>query len=74
MPRPRAYLRARQLRNPLKARVAVTEAITEWEDLRIKTALGHKLGRTSRIVMNRPWWMPQRFYLWLLGTVVAETK
>jgi hypothetical protein len=74
MPKAKVYLRARQLRNPMKARVAVTQAISEFEELKIKTALGHHLGRRSRIVLRRPWWMPGRFYTWLLSTIVAETQ
>jgi hypothetical protein len=74
MPKAKAYLRARQLRNPMKARVAIQTAISEFEDLRIKTALGQHLGRRSRIVLVRPWWMPNRFYTWLLSTVVSETQ
>ncbi len=68
----RAFLNRRKVRNIVAAREHVREAITDWEELRIKTALGHKLGRRSRVTLVRPWWMPDRLYLWLLNTIVAE--
>lgn len=74
MPQARAYLNRRKVRNIVAARGSVREVISDWEDLRIKTALGQRLGRRTRVSLVRPAWMPKRVYLWLLNSIVADAE
>lgn len=60
------------MRDPLAVRDSVREIVSDWEELRIKAAVGTKLARRSRIVIRRPWWMPARTHRWVLGMVFAE--
>ncbi len=70
----KVYLRARKLKNQMRAQLSVREAITDWDTLRVNTALGVKFKRTTRVVLRRPVWMPGRVYTWLLSTIVSETS
>lgn len=70
----KAYLRKRKLRNPLRGKLAVVEVISDWDTLRVSSALGVKFKRTTRVVLRRPAWMPGRVYTWLLSTVVSEPE
>ena len=66
------YLRARRIKNPLRAQLAVREVITDWDTLRASTALGVKFKRKTRVVLRRPILMPKFVYDWLLSTIVHE--
>ena len=52
----------------------VREAIDDWSELKLKTALGMEFRQTGRVVLARPWWLPRSLYRRLLRTVVIETK
>jgi hypothetical protein len=66
------FLNRRKVRNIVVARQAAAEVISDWEQLRMKTALGAKFGRKTRVVLHRPWWMPGRLYTVLLSSIVTE--
>lgn len=68
------FLNQRKTRNLFKAQSSAREVISDWENMRIRTALGHKLNRRSRISLVRPWWMPGKLYIWLLSTIVADAE
>lgn len=75
MPRARTtrrFLNKRKLGNIVKARGHVQTVISDWEALRINTALGQHLGRRSRIVLRRPGWMPERVYRFMLDSIAAD--
>ena len=52
----------------------VRRAISEWTELKIKTALGMEFRQTGRVVVVRPWWMPDALFRRLLRSIVIETK
>lgn len=68
----RRYLRARKAKTPERAFRSTGEILDDWRTLRLRTALGRTFRQTERVVMRRPRWMPRRFYLWLMSTVVFE--
>lgn len=68
----RRYLRGRNMEGPVEAYRATREVLDGWRTLRLKTALGKTFKHTERVVMRRPRWMPRRFYLYLLSTIVFE--
>lgn len=49
-------------------------AIDEWSTLKIKTALGMEFRQTARVMVVRPWWMPESLYRALLRSIVIETS
>lgn len=49
-------------------------AIDEWSTLKLKTALGMQFRQTARVVVVKPWWMPERLYRALLRSIVIETR
>ncbi len=49
-------------------------AITDWQRLQVKTALGMQFRHTSRVVIVKPAWMPAWLYRRLLRSIVIETK
>lgn len=52
----------------------VRRAISEWQTLEIKTALGMHFRQSARISIVRPFWMPDWLYRWLLRSVIVETR
>lgn len=68
-----AYINARKLRTPAKARSRTVKVIADWETMRVRLALGQQFRRTSRVVLKRPWWMPEALFMWLLRAIVIET-
>ena len=49
--------------------------IAEWQEARVKDALGREFRSTSsRIVVRRPGWMPDRLYRFLMRTIVIEER
>ena len=74
MSTPRLFLSRRDLRSPEIAAARTRQVISEWESVRVKTALGTHFRHSSRVELVRPWWMPAALYRWLLRSIVVETQ
>ena len=70
----RAYLNARKTRDPRAARAHAVKVLTDWEDLKIQTALGAQFNVRGRVVLRRPWWMPAPLFWALLRSIVVERR
>jgi hypothetical protein len=70
----RGFLGARKTRTPEKFRRQVELELADWQEHRIKTALGMQFRQSSRVRLLRPWWMPSAVYRWLLRSIVIESK
>lgn len=56
-----------------EGRREAARVIAEWQEMRLKGALGREFrSKSSRIVIRRPWWMPERLYRTLMRTIVIE--
>lgn len=74
LPVTRRFIRGRRLRDTQSAVRATAQVIADWEQLRVRTALGTEFRRESRVVLRRPRWMPVRLYRTLLRSIVCETR
>ena len=68
----RVYIGRRDSADPIKTQRAVREAITDWQVLVIKNALGQKFRATMQVRLHRPWWMPGFLYRRLMASVVID--
>lgn len=56
-------------------RVDAARVIAEWQELRLRTALGATFhSKASRIVIRKPAWMPESLYRALMRTIVIEER
>lgn len=72
--RAEAFLGRRKVSSPEKFGQHARTELAEWQEFRIKSALGMQFRQTSRVVVVRPRWMPAFLYRRLLGSIVVETK
>ena len=68
----RVYIGRRDSADPIKTQRAVREAITDWQVLVIKNALGQKFKATMQVSLRRPRWMPKWLYRRLMASVVID--
>lgn len=73
MKRAEAFLGQRKTTSPAKFDKHVRRELAEWQEFRIRTALGMEFRQTSRVVIVRPRWMPAWLFRRLLRSVVIET-
>lgn len=64
----------RKTSSPAKFDRHVRRELAEWQEFRIRTALGMEFRQSSRVVIARPRWMPAWLFRRLLQSVVIETK
>jgi hypothetical protein len=51
------------------------KTISDWQETRVRNALGQEFRSTSsRVLIRRPGWMPGWFYRRLMRTVVIEER
>jgi hypothetical protein len=74
IPVTRRFMGRRKVADAPAAIRATAKVIAEWEQLRVRTALGNEFRRESRIVLNRPAWMPDRLYRALLRTIIVDAR
>lgn len=49
--------------------------IAEWQSARVRDALGREYRTTStRVVVRKPGWMPDRLFRWLMRCIVLEER
>lgn len=70
----RTYLGRRKVASPAAFDRHVRRVIADWQEQRIRTALGAEFRLQSRVLVVRPWWMPERLYRWLLRSIVVESR
>lgn len=68
------FMGSRKLRDPQTVLRHTARVIADWEQLRVRTAMGTEFRRESRVVLRRPSWMPARLYRVLLRSIVVETR
>ena len=68
----RVYIGRRDSADPIKTQRAVREAITDWQVLVIKNALGQRFKATMQVSLRRPRWMPKWLYSRLMASVVID--
>lgn len=68
------FMGSRKMRDLSAVTHHTAQVIADWEQLRIRTALGNTVIRESRVVLRRPRWMPARLYRTLLRSIVVETR
>lgn len=74
VPVTKRFMGSRKVRD-LKAVTGHTaQLIADWEQLRVRTAMGNTFKRESRIVLRRPRWMPGPLYTRLMRSIVVETR
>lgn len=49
-----------------------SRVLADWQTIRIRTALGVEFRQTTRVVLQRPWWLPSFLFHELLRAVVIE--
>lgn len=74
IPVTRRFMGSRKLRDLRSVLHHTAHVIADWEQLRVRTAMGTEFRRESRVVLRRPNWMPDRLYRWLLRSIVVETR
>ena len=53
----------------------VHRVIAEWQSARVRDALGREFRTTStRVVVQKPGWMPDRLFRWLMRTIVVQER
>ena len=68
----RVYIGRRDSADPIKTQRAVKEAISDWQVLVIKNALGQRFKATMKVSLRRPRWMPKWLYSRLMASVVID--
>ena len=68
----RVYIGERDSADPIKTQRAVKEAISDWQVLVIKNALGQKFRATMQVSLRRPRWMPRWLYSRLMASVLID--
>lgn len=68
----RVFVGERKSANPAKTQQAVQDAISDWQVLEIRNALGQKFRATMQVRLHRPWWMPGFLYRRLMASVVID--
>ena len=69
-----AFLGGRKTTSPEKFDRHVRRELADWQEFRIRTALGMEFRQTSRVLLARPVWMPAWLYRRLLRSIVIETR
>lgn len=72
--RAEAFLGQRKTTSPAKFDRHVRRELADWQEFRIRTALGMEFRQTSRVLLVKPRWMPGAIYRRLLRSIVIETK
>ena len=53
----------------------VHRVIAEWQSARVRDALGQEYrSTTTRIVVRKPGWMPERMFRWFMRCIVLEER
>ncbi|MEW6223179.1 MAG: hypothetical protein AB1627_00980 [Chloroflexota bacterium] len=68
------FLGARKSSTPEAFGRHATRLLADWQEHRIRTALGMEFRQTSRVLIARPWWMPGWLFRRLMRSVLIETK
>jgi hypothetical protein len=68
----RVFVGERKTKDPAKTERAVKDAISDWQALEIKNALGQKFRATMQVRLVRPRWMPKWLYRRLMASVVID--
>ena len=68
----RVFVGERKTKDPAKTERAVKDAITDWQVLVIKNALGQRFKATMQVSLRRPRWMPKWLYRRLMASVVID--
>ena len=68
----RVFVGERKSADPAKTQRAVKDAISEWQALVIRNALGQKFRATMQVRLHRPWWMPGFLYSRLMASVLID--
>lgn len=71
--RAEAFLGRRKTTSPAKFDKHVRRELADWQEFRIRTALGMEFRQTSRVLLVKPSWMPTWLYSRLLRSIVIET-
>lgn len=74
MKRAEAFLGHRKTSSSAKFDKHVRRELADWQEFRIRTALGMEFRQTSRVLLAPPRWMPGWLYRRLLGSIVIEIK
>lgn len=72
--RSEAFLGRRKTTSPAKFDKHVRRKLADWQEFRVRTALGMEFRQTSRVLLVKPWWMPRALYDRLLRSIVIEPK
>lgn len=74
VPVTKRFMGSRKVRDLPAITAHTAQVIADWEQLRVRTAMGNTFRRESRIVLRRPRWMPGFLYGRLLRSIVVETR
>jgi hypothetical protein len=74
MRRAGAFLGERKTTSPEKFAKHSRRVLADWQEHRIRTALGMEFRQSSRVLIVKPWWMPGPLYRRLMRSIVIETR